>query len=224
MGSVFGSILNRMNNNHQQQQPDEENEGLSQTITEKTGRDDQQGATGATGAIGAAGVTGASSSARCLICLSALAAVFKLRELLTKEGLVNCPPSCPPNVWRDRNWFLICLNCFADFLKDKAPIEGGAQDDDFHWDDLDFNLLDGPLSSMEEDVFWGDFREQRITEYLEELGQLIIEELEPYNFENSRVFQDEFWNNADFWTEIQEQWTCEMEVEFEILHDFQNSS
>ena len=68
------------------------------------------------------------------------------------------------------------------------------------------------------------FREQRITEYFEELGQLIIEELEPYNFENSRVFQDEFWNNADFWTEIHEQWTMEMEVEFEILHDFQNSS
>ena len=163
--------------------------------------EDQRGATGATGSHGishAWNPTMNATSARCLICLGMLA-VYKLRDLITKEGLVNRPPSCPPNVWRDRNWFVVCLTCFAGFLKDPAPSEEAQAQaqNDFDWD-WDFDLLDGPLSSIEEDVFWGEFREQRITEYLEELGQLIFEELEPYNFENSQVFQDEFWNNAEF--------------------------
>ena len=132
-----------------------------------------------------------------------------------------------------------------DLLKNGAPSspEGDEEEDfdwEFDWDEeFDWDFWDfDPLSNAEEDVFWGDFRQQRLTEYLEELGQMISEE--PYDIDNLECFKAEFWENAEFWSEIRDQWSDEISDEInelirashpttedvpniaELLHDLQN--
>ena len=164
----------------------------------------------------------------CMLCLERRNGL-DLQSLILEAKLENRPATFPINIWNDRSWFIMCFRCFTELLKDRTPLaeedKEGEVENNFDWDwnePLTENNFDwnGPLTGIEEDVFWGVFREQSINEYLEELGQIILEELESHNFEDFEDFLGEFWDNAEFWSEVENQWTCEIAVNF--LHDFQN--
>ena len=90
-------------------------------------------------------------------------------------------------------------------------------DDWEDWNDQDFWDVDfDPLNNTQEDVFWGHWREQRLTDYLAELNQMIAEEV-PYNIEDNDCFKAEFWENAEFWSDVQDQWEDEISNEIEEL-------
>ena len=179
---------------------------------------------------------------QCQLCLEEGRRGLFLKDLIAAENLEGRPPAFPQNIWRDRSWWVMCFICFMDLLKNGAPSSPeGDEEEDFDWEfdwDEEFDWDFDPLSNAEEDVFWGDFRQQRLTEYLEELGQMISEE--PYNIDDLEWLRDEFWENGEFWSEVQEQWSDEFDELIrafpfppttddvpnmaELLHDLQNLS
>ena len=151
---------------------------------------------------------------------------LSLRDLIAAENLLERPPTIPGNIWRDREWFMMCLVCFINLLRNGPPEVTEEQDDidleiemdDWEdWSDYDFLDVDfDPLSDTQEDVFWGQWREQRLTDYLAELNQMIGEEA-PYNIEDNDVFKAEFWENQEFWSDVRDQWEDEISNEIEEL-------
>ena len=151
---------------------------------------------------------------------------LRLDDLVTAESLIERPPTIPQNIWCDKAWFIMCLICFSNLLANGPP-ENTEEDDDYEIDmrmdlsdledrnDWDYWGVD-PLSNTQEDVFWGQWREQRLTDYLAELNQMIAEEV-PYNIEDNECFKAEFWDNAEFWSDVQDQWDDEISNEIEEL-------
>ena len=148
---------------------------------------------------------------------------LSLNDLIAAESLLERPPTIPQNIWCDKAWWIMCLICFTNLLTNGTP-EANEEEEDIKiemdlsdwedWDDWDFWDFD-PLSNTEEDVFWGHWRQQRLTDYLEEFNQMITEE--PYNIEDHDCFKAEFWENAEFWSEVQDQWSDEISNEIEEL-------
>ena len=150
---------------------------------------------------------------------------LSLRDLVAAESLPERPPTIPENIWRDQQWFIMCLVCFVNLLRNGPPevmeeddIDIEIEMDDWEdWNDYDFWDVDfDPLNNTQEDVFWGHWREQRLTDYLAELNQMIAEEV-PYNIEDNDCFKAEFWENAEFWSDVQDQWEDEISNEIEEL-------
>ena len=163
----------------------------------------------------------------CNLCLASEGS--RLSTLIAQEGLDAQPATIPNNIWRHRSWFTMCVICFINLLRNGPPHseQNSDEDDDIDleiemddwedWSDYDFwDVNFDPLDNAQEDVFWGQWREQRLTDYLAELNQMITEEA-PYNIEDNDVFKAEFWENAEFWSDVQDQWEDEISNEIEEL-------
>ena len=172
-----------------------------------------------------------SSNAECNLCLDSDNA-FSLTTLMAQEGLdaATQPTTIPNSIWRHRAWFTMCLVCFLNLVRNGPP-QTESNDDDIDleidtndwedWSDFDFwDVNFDPLTNAQEDVFWGQWREQRLIDYLMELNEMITEEA-PYNIEDNGVFKAEFWENQELLSDVHDQWGDEIEIEIEELRTFQ---
>ena len=171
-----------------------------------------------------------SSNAECNLCLDSNNA-FSLTTLMAQEGLdaATQPTTIPNSIWRHRAWFTMCLVCFLNLVRNGPP-QTESNDDDIDleidtndwedWSDFDFwDVNFDPLTNAQEDVFWGQWREQRLIDYLMELNEMITEEA-PHNIEDNGVFKAEFWENQEFWSDVHDQWGDEISIEIEELRTF----
>ena len=158
-------------------------------------------------------------SNQCNLCLVEEGAT-QLSSLIDQEGIDNNQQldNIPTSIWRHRQWFVMCLICWRNLLANGPP--QNTQEDDDYEIDMIVDLSDWENRNenwnIQEDVFWGQWREQRITDYLVELNQIIAEEVS-YNIEDNECFRAEFWDNAEFWSDVQDQWNDEISNEIEEL-------
>ena len=157
----------------------------------------------------------------CNLCLIEGEGATQLSNLINEKEEMDQnqqPNNIPSSIWQHRQWFVMCLICWRNLLANGPPQNSQEDDDD---DDIDMivDLSDNWNENwnIQEDVFWGQWREQRITDYLVELNQMITEEVN--NIEDNECFRAQFWDNPEFWTDVQDQWNDEISIEIEELRN-----
>ena len=147
----------------------------------------------------------------CMVCIKQDGRV--LQEMANAGGVDQRPDRFPESIWRDRSWFLICLTCFVNLItygppKNSEEIRDEEEEENqntFAWANLDFT----PLTDEQENLFWGDFRQQRLDDYIEELAVMLSENAQ--NGVDLDALTDSFWSDPDFWSDLQTQWSDEID-------------
>ena len=146
----------------------------------------------------------------CMICIEEDGRV--LQGVAETWGIEQRPARFPLNIWRDRCWFVICVACFGNLMaygppRDPEEIEDEEEENSnaFAWANIDFT----PFTDEEEDLFWGDFRQQRLDDYLHELAVLLSENTQ--NEADLDILTDTFFSDPDFWNDLQTQWGDEID-------------
>ena len=153
-------------------------------------------------------------SSQCNLCLVEEGA-SQLTSLIDQEGIdqQQQPDNIPTSIWRHRQWFLMCVLCFTELLRNGPPRDPenleddsneGQNQDTFAWADLDLT----PLTNEQENLFWGDFRQQRLDDFVQELAQMLSENAP--NTVTLDALVDTF-SDSDFWNDLETQWNDEID-------------
>ena len=98
----------------------------------------------------------------CMYCLEDKAVGYPVQEFVTMGEVLQRPETFPENIWRDKTWFLMCLNCFLKLATIGTTHPSTLDSEDNREENESIinsnDDFDSPLTNPE--ALWGTWREQ----------------------------------------------------------------